>query len=105
MSCVRGWNSGAFFLGVPWAFAHRLWGLGAVLILSLCIPMVSVGVLVYMGCKGNELAWRNRPFRSLEAFRATQDAWARWGLIVWGTFLAVTAGSWITQVIYYGRLP
>lgn len=39
-----------------------------------------VGFAVYFGGAGNDLAWRNRPFGSLQQFRDTERVWAWWGL-------------------------
>lgn len=82
---IKGFNFGAFSLNWIWAFAHRLPGLGAaILILSFipCVGFINIGFAIYLGFKGNELAWKSRPFQSVQQFKDTQRVWAIWGLIV-----------------------
>ncbi len=79
---IRGWNWGAFFLSAFWAFAHGLAALGLLgiflILLTPCIgPLVFA---IFLGNKGNELAWKNRPFESIQDFHKTQRAWAFWGI-------------------------
>lgn len=88
---LRGFNWGAFFLSWIWAVNHRVWiGLG-ILVLSLLSMIQGIGfvfsILSFIGCivlgiKGNSLAWKHRKFESVEQFRAVQQAWTRWGLVV-----------------------
>jgi len=77
------WNWGAFTLTLFWTAAMNQWGwFAAVLILSF-IPCVNFSVLVisiYLGVKGNELAWQSRRWHSLQQFKATQDVWKSWGI-------------------------
>jgi len=85
---VAGWNLGATSFCWLWAFAHRLPAVGTVLLLAnllwAWVPWIwaiSLAGAMYLGAKGSELAWRNRPFHSLEHFHLTQDAWHRWAYI------------------------
>jgi hypothetical protein len=98
---VGRWNWGALLLNWIWAFAHRLPLLGAAMLglelvglaaeehlfprratplLTQSVTMAGGAIAIYLAIMGNELAWRKRPFRSLEEFRATQRAWANWGI-------------------------
>ena len=88
---VQGWSWGAFFLNWIWAFAHRLnaWGAGLLIVGFLSGLFPPLGLLVfagniYLGIKGNELAWQQRPFRSVEQFKATERVWMIWGLVLVG---------------------
>ncbi|MCE5313909.1 MAG: hypothetical protein ABFD49_02610 [Armatimonadota bacterium] len=72
---VRGWNWGAFLLGWIWAIANRTW----IGLLAL-VPYIGVIMWVVLGVKGNEWAWQNRRWDSVEQFKATQRVWAYWGL-------------------------
>jgi hypothetical protein len=78
---VRGWNWGAFFLPWIWAFAH-----GSALLAVLALlgwfagGIVGLAIAIYLGVKGNELAWMHRPFQSLEHFREVQRIWRNWGI-------------------------
>lgn len=89
---VRGWNWGAFFLSWIWAFAHGLALLGVLALVGwLAIGILGLAMAIYLGVKGNELAWTQRPFRSLEHFREVQRIWRNWGiaLFVLQVFLAL----------------
>ena len=73
---LRKWNWGAFFLALFWSAAMRQW-----FWFALCfIPYVSIIPHIYLAIKGNELSWQSRNWESLEQFKATQDAWKRWGI-------------------------
>lgn len=70
------WNWGAFLLSWIWGVSHQAW------ISLLCfVPFVNIVMPFYLGAKGNELAWKNRRFKSIEDFKAVQHAWAVGGLI------------------------
>jgi len=129
---VRRWNWGAFFLAVFWTAAHNLWGWFAALLLSgpilgiligmlavlfgvfallllPLLPFLLIGLLVglllvwiYLGARGNELAWSRRRFDSVEHFLRVQRAWKIAGFICFIVF-------WVLPVIGIGaaavRLP
>lgn len=72
---VRGLNFGAFFL-------NWIWGLGngtmvALVSLIPCIGFVIPFILLF---KGNEWAWRNKKWESVEHFKKVQRIWAFVGL-------------------------
>ena len=71
---IQGLNWGAFLL-------NWIWGLGngvMIALLSLIIPFWNIYLLI----KGNELAWQNKRWDSVEHFKATQAKWTRWGVIL-----------------------
>lgn len=91
---IRGWNWGAFLLTLIWGLAHRVW------ISLLCfIPFVGFVMPFVLGAKGNEWAWRNKEWNSIEHFKGTQRTWAWWGLgvlvfvVVLYVILAIVAGE------------
>jgi len=89
---VQGWNWGAFFLGWIWAFAHRLPVWGIIGLVAQFVPLGGLAVAIYLGVKGGELAWRNRPFQSLQQFRDTERVWAWWGvgvLLFWMVMIGI----------------
>ena len=105
---VQGWNWGAFVISWIWAFSHRLpgWGVG-ILVLNLAsnIPVVGIlpglaafGLSIYLGIKGNDLAWRQRPFQGVEHFRATERVWRTWGIVLFAILIAVIAIAIIVAV-------
>lgn len=71
------WNWGAFLL--TW-----IWGIGnSTFIAFLCfVPLVNLVMPFVLGARGSEWAWRNKRWKSIEHFRATQRKWGIWGLVV-----------------------
>ena len=39
-----------------------------------------------LGAKGNEWAWKNNTWASIEHFKKTQSTWAKWGM---GIYIAL----------------
>ncbi len=82
---LKGWNWGAFFLTWIWGLAHNAWITLTVLFVGfipLIGPLIALGLAIYLGVKGNELAWTNRKFKDLDEFNAVQKAWATWGVAI-----------------------
>lgn len=83
---------GAFGLTWIWGCPNRVWiavWLGLAFVGVACIPGMPPGGLLglanlafglWLGEKGHELAWRNRRFQSLEAYRQTMQVWNKWGI-------------------------
>ena len=85
---LKGFNWGAFLLNWIWAIGHSTW------IGLLClVPYVGIIMQFVLGFKGNEMAWQNRKWDSVEHFRATQKVWAKWGigLVILGLVIGVLA--------------
>lgn len=74
---IRRWNWGAFFL-------NWIWGIGnsTYIAFLMFVPVVNLFMPFVLGAKGNEWAWRNRTWRDVKQFKATQRKWAWAGLIV-----------------------
>lgn len=68
---IKHWNWGAFIFGWIWGVANDVW----IAFLTL-IPVVNLVMMVYLGVKGNELAWRKRKWESVEKFHQSQKKWA-----------------------------
>lgn len=71
------WNWGAFFLTWIWSVGNKTW----IGLLALFGPLAFIMAIV-LGIKGNEWAWQNRKFESVEQFKNVQRTWARIGLIL-----------------------
>lgn len=87
---IQRWNWSAFILGPIWGMVHGIWWsvLGFLPFLPFLPPVyrsigfvVLVGVMVILGLKGNEMAWRARQWDSAEKFLAVQQRWATWSVI------------------------
>jgi hypothetical protein len=72
---LQGVNVGAFFMSWIWAIAHNYW-LG-LLVFVPCVGIVMQFVLLF---KGNEFAWQNRKWDSIEQFKEVQRKWMLWGI-------------------------
>ena len=74
---VRGWSWGAF--GLTW-----IWGVfnGVLISLLALIPGFAVVWAFVLGAKGNEWAWRNKQWDSIEHFKSTQRPWNIAGIVL-----------------------
>ncbi|WP_432821535.1 cytochrome c oxidase assembly factor Coa1 family protein [Trichloromonas sp.] len=74
---IRGWNWGAFLL-------NWIWGVGnsTFIALLMFVPLVGMVMPFVLGAKGNQWAWQNKTWKSVEHFKATQKRWAISGLII-----------------------
>ena len=86
---IQRWNWSAFILGPIWGLVHGIWwsALGFLPFLPLSPTfrsigfVVLVGVMLILGLKGNEMAWRARQWDSAEKFLAVQQRWATWSIV------------------------
>ena len=74
---LQGFNFGAFWFNWIWAIAHNSW-IGLIAL----VPYVGFIMAIVLGFKGNEWAWQNRKWDSVEHFRATQRVWTKWAIIL-----------------------
>ena len=82
---VKGWSWGAFVLTWIWGIFNSVW------IALLCfIPFFSLVWAIVLGAKGNEWAWRNKKWDSIEHFKSTQRSWNIAGIIVFA--ISIVAG-------------
>ncbi len=89
---LHGWNWGAFFLSWIWGIGHRTW-----ISLLAFIPFANIVMPFVLGAKGNEWAWQNRPFASVEQFKQTQRAWTIWGAVMFGVSL-------LLAILFFGAI-
>jgi hypothetical protein len=89
---LKGWNWGGFFFTWLWSINHKTW----IGLISLISP-INLIMMFVLGAKGNEWAWKNRKFESVEQFKAVQKAWTMWGII----FLAI---SLLLGVVFGGAI-
>ncbi|MGI6294809.1 MAG: RING finger protein [Armatimonadota bacterium] len=68
-------NWGAFLLTLFWSIANNVW-IG----LLVLVPYVGWVIPFVLLFKGNEWAWQNRRFESLQHFNEVQNAWMKWGV-------------------------
>lgn len=67
---IKGWNWGAFLL--TW-----IWGIGnnTLIALLMFVPFVNIVMMFVLGAKGNQWAWQNRKWKSIEHFKSIQRKW------------------------------
>ena len=74
---IKGWSWGAFWLSWIWAIFNKTW----IGLLAL-IPLVNLVMMVILGLKGREWAWRNKAWPSVEHFNRVQKKWSLAGWII-----------------------
>jgi Cytochrome oxidase complex assembly protein 1 len=85
---IKKWNWGAFFLNWIWAIPHGAW-VGLIL---MFVPFVNFIVPFVFGMKGNQWAWKNNRWESVEQFNQVQKKWAKAGVIVASFMLIACVG-------------
>jgi hypothetical protein len=77
-------NWGAFLLNWIWGLGNKTY-ITLIIFLLGFIPFVGIlaifGCQIWFGIKGNEWAWQNKKWNSIEHFHAVQKKWAVAGLI------------------------
>ena len=94
---IQKWNWSAFILGPIWGVVHGLWWTILGFMPLLPVPtlrtvgfIVLISVMLILGLKGNEMAWRARQWESPEKFLAVQQRWATWSIVfAIGAFVSV----------------
>jgi hypothetical protein len=87
-------NWGAFFLTWIWGIGNKsyiaLWALLAGIVSAIpVIGIAAIGFNIWLGIKGNEYAWQNKEWESIEQFNETQKKWTIAGGIVWAVFFVL----------------
>ena len=83
---IKKWSWGAFGLTFLWGIYHNLW----IAFLSL-IPLVNIVLAIYLGIKGNELAWKKASWQSVQSFHSSQKWWTIFG-VIGGIFTILSIG-------------
>lgn len=85
---IKGWNWGAFLLNWIWSIGNQTW----IGLLAL-IPYAGFVMAIVLGVKGNEWAWQNRQWASIQQFKTVQRIWAYWGLalLILGVMIGIMA--------------
>lgn len=94
---LEGFNWGACFLGWIWGIGNQSYItlVQFATIITSFIPIIGqiipLGFMIWFGIKGNEWAWQNKHWESVEHFQRTQKTWAAWGIgfFVVGIVLAI----------------
>ena len=73
---IRKWNWGAFSLNVIWGICNKTY-----LPLLCLVPFVNIVMVFICGIYGNEWAWKNGCYKSVDEFSRVQKTWNRVGLV------------------------
>jgi len=76
---IRKWNWGAFLLSWIWGIRNKSYWTFLAL-----IPYFGYLWIFVCGVKGNEWAWKNQKWESVEQFNNVQKTWAMWSGIIAG---------------------
>ena len=100
-------NWGAFLLSWIWGIGNKsyltFWAF-SIIILAF-IPVVNMfaplGFAIWFGLKGNEWAWQNKEWESVEKFNEIQKKWTFWGVVV---LIASFAISFLITIFMFAGL-
>lgn len=88
------WNWGAFFLTWIWGIRNKTY----ISFLSM-LPVVGFLMMIVLGMKGNEWAWRNKKWEGIEQFQLEQKTWSKWGIRIAILLLALGVFGYILEPI------
>ena len=74
---IKGWSWGAFLLNWIWSIGNNTY----IGLLAL-VPYLGFIMVIILGIKGNEWAWQNRRWESIEHFKNTQRVWTNVGVVL-----------------------
>lgn len=81
---VKRWNWAAFLMPAVWGLfsgmPYTVLLFGAVLLPTGFQLIVMTAASLFLGLKGNELAWRGKKWQSVEHFRGFQKQWSSWAV-------------------------
>lgn len=89
---IKGLCWGGFLLHLFWGIGNRVW-----LALLMLIPYVNIAIPFILLFKGNEWAWRNKKWESVEHFKRVQHNWTIAGLIVYAIPIGILILSLLTR--------
>jgi hypothetical protein len=72
---IKGWSWGAAGLTWIWGISHGVW-----ISLLAFIPILNIFMWIFLGVKGNEMAWKSQKWKSVEEFNSYQKKWRPWGI-------------------------
>ena len=86
---IRHWSWAGFLMNWWWAVWMNTW----IGLLAL-VPGLGFVMAIVLGAKGNEWAWQNRKWESVEQFNEVQRIWTRWGvgLLIAGVVIGMIVG-------------
>lgn len=89
---VKGWSWGAFLLNWIWAIGNKTW----IGLLAL-VPVIGLGICIWLGIQGREMAWKNKQWKNLEHFNRVQKKWSQWAVGIVIVCLVIGAAGAVYQ--------
>jgi hypothetical protein len=100
---LKGYNWGALLLSWIWGIGNKTY-ITLLSFLVAFIPFIgglaALGMNIWFGFKGNEWAWQNKHFESIEHFKSNQKKWTIAGIIV----MIVSIIVWIFFAMIIGAV-
>ncbi len=100
---LKGYNWGALLLSWIWGIGNKAY-ITLLSFLVAFIPFIggfaALGMNIWFGFKGNEWAWQNKHFESVEHFKSNQKKWTIAGIIV----MIVSIIVWIFFAMIIGAV-
>ena len=81
---IKRWNWAAFLMPAVWGLFSGV-PFTALLFAAAFLPstaqlLIMISASLFLGFKGNELAWRGKKWQSIEHFNSFQRQWASWSI-------------------------
>ena len=81
---IKRWNWAAFLMPAVWGLFSGV-PFTALLFAAAFLPstvqlLIMISASLFLGFKGNELAWRGKKWQSVEHFNSFQRQWASWSI-------------------------
>lgn len=103
---LKTWNWGAFMFNILWGIGNKSY-----LPLLCFIPIFNIIWIFVCGAKGNEWAWKNGNYSSVDEFKKVQATWNRAGfasfilsIVVVVFYFVLIAGLTMSIASAYGQL-
>ena len=81
---IKRWNWAAFLMPAVWGLFSGVPFTGllfaAAFLPSTAQLLIMITASLFLGFKGNELAWRGKKWRSVEHFNSFQQQWTSWSI-------------------------
>ncbi|WP_299022661.1 cytochrome c oxidase assembly factor Coa1 family protein [uncultured Photobacterium sp.] len=82
---IKGWNWGAFVFNWVWGIGNNTYRA-----LFAFIPIVNIFMMILLGLKGNEWAWKHKKWESVEHFKEVQRKWSKAALAFIGLLVILS---------------
>lgn len=98
---IKGWSWAGFLMHWIWSIGMNTW----IGLLALFGPITLI-MMIVLGVKGNEWAWQNRKWESVDQFKKVQSIWTKWGiaLLIVYVIMMILWGAAVVAMIAHGGM-